>query len=137
MSWGVVSRPQSPQVQVITTLFAGLLILAAVILLVMAGLVIYGVVRILISIGYLFSACIACSLLVLTFSPPDAYPAYLSPRDQLAIQPLIRSWGIDARSDQQLGGMLMWPGCLVYLSAILARVARWYNTDERVVDNMA
>jgi hypothetical protein len=37
-----------------------------------------------------------------------------------------------------VGGMLMWvPGCLVYLSAILARVARWYNTQERVVDNMA
>jgi hypothetical protein len=64
MAWGAVFRPQSPQVQVITTLFAGLLIVAAVIWLVVAGLV-------------------------------------------------------------------MWvPGCLVYLSAILARVARWYNTQE-------
>ena len=60
MAWGAVFRPQSPQVQVITTLFAGLLILAAVIWLVVAG-----------------------------------------------------------------------------LSAILARVARWYNTQESVVDNRA
>lgn len=31
----------------------------------------------------------------------------------------------------------MWvPGCQVYL-AILARGARWYNTQERVVDNLA
>lgn len=29
MAWGAVFRPQSPQVQVITILFAGLLILAA------------------------------------------------------------------------------------------------------------
>jgi hypothetical protein len=41
MAWGAVFRPQSPQVQAITTLFAGFLILAAVILLVAAGLVIY------------------------------------------------------------------------------------------------
>jgi heme/copper-type cytochrome/quinol oxidase subunit 2 len=45
MAWGAVFRPQSPQVQVITTLFAGFLIRAAVILLVVAGLVIYSVVR--------------------------------------------------------------------------------------------
>ena len=31
--------------------------------------------------------------------------------------------GLDAKSDQQLGGLLMWvPGCFVYLSGILATV---------------
>lgn len=91
-------------------------------------------------IAYLFSACTACSLLgaVLTFSPPGAYPAYLNPEDRLGIVPLIRSWGLDAKSDQQLGGMLMWvPGCLVYLSAILTRVARWYAAAEPAVRNPA
>lgn len=87
------------------------------------------------SIVYLFSACTACSLLgaVLTFSSPGAYPAYLEPADRLGILRLLReSWGLDAKSDQQLGGMLMWvPGCFVYLSAILASVARWYRTPER------
>lgn len=83
------------------------------------------------AIIYLFSACTACSLLgaVLTFTPPGAYPSYLQPEDPLGILPLIRQgWGLDAASDQQLGGMLMWvPGCLVYLAAILTRVAQWYG----------
>jgi putative membrane protein len=87
------------------------------------------------AIVYLFSACTACSLLgaVLTFTPPGWYPAYLNPDDRLGILRLIRSgWGLDPRTDQQLGGMLMWvPGCLVYLTAILARVARWYGEPEK------
>ncbi len=87
------------------------------------------------AIVYLFSACTACSLLgaVLTFLPPGAYPAYLDPVDRLGLLRQIRTgWGLDPRTDQQLGGLLMWvPGCLVYLTAILARVARWYATPER------
>ena len=88
------------------------------------------------AIVYLFSACTACSLLgaALTFSSPGAYPAYLRPEDRLGILSLIRSWGLDAKSDQQLGGMLMWvPGCLVYLTAILARVGEWYRAPEPAV----
>ena len=83
------------------------------------------------AIGYLFSACVSCSLLgaVLTFMPPGAYPAYLNPDDQLGILKLVRNdWGLDARTDQQLGGLLMWvPGCFVYLTGILATAARWYG----------
>jgi putative membrane protein len=90
---------------------------------------------------YLFSACTGCSLLgaVLTFTPPGAYPAYLNPEDTLHILPLIRDqWGLDPRSDQQLGGLLMWvPGCLVYLSAILASFARWYAAPERTANHPA
>ena len=87
------------------------------------------------SVAYLFGACVACSMLgaILTFSQPGAYPAYVNPGDPLGALVLIRGvWGLDPKSDQQLGGMLMWvPGCLVYLSAILASVARWYATPDR------
>lgn len=87
------------------------------------------------SIIYLFSACTACSILgaALTFTAPGWYPAYLNPAGDPATVRMIRlDWGIDAKTDQQIGGMLMWvPGCLVYLSAILTRVARWYATPEK------
>jgi cytochrome c oxidase assembly factor CtaG len=86
------------------------------------------------AIGYLFSACTACSLLgaALTFGPTGAYSAYLHPADTLGVLPLIRNqWGIDVKSDQQLAGMLMWvPGCFVYLSAILVRVGEFYRKEE-------
>ena len=83
------------------------------------------------AIAYLFSACTACSLLgaILTFTPLGLYPAYLNLDDRSPILRLVRDgWGLDPKNDQQLGGMLMWvPGCLVYLSVILASVARWYG----------
>ena len=82
------------------------------------------------AVTYLFSACLCCSLLgaFLTFSPVGLYPAYLHPSDSLGILPLLRDrWGLDSASDQQLGGLVMWvPGCFVYLTGILTRVARWY-----------
>jgi putative membrane protein len=85
----------------------------------------------LVAISYLFSACFACSLLgaALTFARPGIYPAYLNPQDSLRILPLVRNkWGLDPANDQQLGGLLMWvPGCLVYLTGILATVVRWYG----------
>ncbi len=83
------------------------------------------------AISYLFGACLSCSLLgaALTFARPGLYPAYLTPDDRLGILPLLRGhWGLDPRNDQQLGGLLMWiPGCFVYLTGILATVARWYE----------
>jgi putative membrane protein len=72
------------------------------------------------AVSYLFSACVCCSLLgaFLTFGPVRLYPAYAG------------YWGLDPKSDQQLGGMLMWvPGCFVYLSAILSTVMRWYRAE--------
>ena len=87
------------------------------------------------AISYLFGACICCSLLgaALAFAPLDLYPAYLHPDDRLGILPLLRDkWGLNPRTDRELGGMLMWvPGCLVYLTAILTTVARWYGTPDR------
>jgi len=77
------------------------------------------------AISYLFSACLCCSLLgaFLTFGQVGLYPAYLNAS--------TRVWGLDPKSDQQLGGLLMWvPGCFVYLAGILSRVVRW---QERAV----
>lgn len=75
------------------------------------------------AVCYLFSACACCSLLgaFLTFAPAGLYPAYLHPE--------IQFWGLDPKSDQQLGGLLMWvPGCFVYLAGILVTIRRWYGT---------
>jgi putative membrane protein len=72
------------------------------------------------AVSYLFSACVCCSLLgaFLTFGPVGLYPAYTG------------YMGLDPKSDQQLGGVLMWvPGCFVYLSGILSTVLRWYGTE--------
>jgi putative membrane protein len=76
------------------------------------------------AVSYLFSACLCCSLLgaFLTFGPVGLYTAYLNPPAHL--------WGLDPKSDQQLGGLLMWvPGCFVYLSGILSTVIRWYGAE--------
>ena len=83
------------------------------------------------AILYLFSACVACSVLgiLITFSPVSVCPIYAQPPvDQLGILNLIQSsWGITPDKDQQIGGLLMWvPMCLVYLSAIIAQLARWF-----------
>jgi putative membrane protein len=81
---------------------------------------------------YLFSACVACSVLgiLITFSPVSVCPIYAqAPTDRLGILNLIQSnWGITPEKDQQIGGLLMWvPMCLVYLSAIVAQLARWFT----------
>src|SRR5215510_11221850 len=80
---------------------------------------------------YLFSACVACSILgiLITFSPVSVCPIYAQPpADRIGIANLIQSnWGITPEKDQQIGGLLMWvPMCLVYLSAIVAQLARWF-----------
>jgi cytochrome c oxidase assembly factor CtaG len=80
---------------------------------------------------YLFSACVACGILgiLITFSPVSVCPIYAQPRaDHLNILNLIQSnWGFTPDKDQQVGGLLMWvPMCLVYLSALVAQLARWF-----------
>jgi cytochrome c oxidase assembly factor CtaG len=80
---------------------------------------------------YLFSACVACSILgiLITFSPVSVCPIYAQPSaDRLGVLNLVQShWGITPDKDQQIGGLLMWvPMCLVYLSAIVAQLARWF-----------
>jgi cytochrome c oxidase assembly factor CtaG len=86
------------------------------------------------TIPYLFTAAASSSALgiILTFAPAGLYPAYLQPFDILRILPLLRQqWGLTPAVDQQLGGLLMWvPGSLVYLSGIIAAMARWYSEPE-------
>jgi putative membrane protein len=80
---------------------------------------------------YLFSACVACSILgiLITFSPVSVCPIYTQlPADRLGIANLIQSkWGFTPDKDQQIGGLLMWvPMCLIYVTAIIAQLARWF-----------
>jgi len=80
---------------------------------------------------YLFSACVACSILgiLITFAPVSVCPIYAQPRaDNFGIAKLIQvNWGFTPEKDQQIGGLLMWvPMCFVYLTAIVAQLARWF-----------
>jgi putative membrane protein len=80
---------------------------------------------------YLFTACVACTLLgvLITFSPVEVCSVYAHPVDRLGVMPLVRDgWGLTAQKDQQVGGLLMWvPACLVYGVGILAVLARLFR----------
>jgi putative membrane protein len=79
-------------------------------------------------IVYLFTACVACTLLgvAITFSPVEVCSVFAHPVDHLGVMRRVRDgWGLTAERDQQIGGLLMWvPACLVYGAAILAVLAR-------------
>lgn len=89
------------------------------------------------AVVYTFGACFAHTILgiVLTFAPVGHYTAYINPPDPYGILPIIRNqWGMTPLVDQEWGGLLMWvPSCLVYLTIILATLARWYRQPERDV----
>jgi cytochrome c oxidase assembly factor CtaG len=82
---------------------------------------------------YLFAACVACTVLgiLVTFSPVEVCPAYMHPADTLGVLPLLREgWGMNCKADQEVGGLLMWvPACLVYATAILATLGRYYGEE--------
>jgi cytochrome c oxidase assembly factor CtaG len=82
-------------------------------------------------IVYLFTACSACSVLgiILTFAPVSICPVYQHPVDRLGMLGTIRgNWGLTSDRDQQIGGLLMWvPMCAIYVTAILAQLARWHS----------
>jgi putative membrane protein len=82
---------------------------------------------------YLFTACIACTLLgvIVTLSPVEVCSVYLRPTDRLGVLPLLREqWGLTPDKDQQLGGLLMWiPPCLIYGAGVLGLLARGYRAD--------
>lgn len=88
-------------------------------------------------IGYLFSACVGCSVLGLgiTFSSHQLYSAYLSTVDPTGTLHLVREqWGITPAVDQQIGGLLMWvPGCVIYVSAALFLLGRWFGEENYTV----
>jgi len=83
--------------------------------------------------GYLFTACVACSLLgiIITFAPVSVCPIFQHPVDQLGMLSTIRNdWGLTIERDQQIGGLLMWvPMCLIYATAILAQLGRLHASE--------
>jgi cytochrome c oxidase assembly factor CtaG len=87
------------------------------------------------AIAYLFTACLACTLLgaSLAFSPVEVCTVYAHPADPLDALPLLRGrFGLTPAVDQMLGGLLMWvPGCTVYAGAILAMLARYHGAPTR------
>lgn len=87
------------------------------------------------ALGYLFAAALANSLLgiILTFAPNLIYTRYQNPNDVLGILPLLRNtWGLSPIADQQLGGVFMWVGGgIIFLTAMLGVLARWYASPEK------
>lgn len=83
---------------------------------------------------YLVAALFASLVLgiILTFAPPDVYPAYLSPVDRFGLLTLLRNdWGLTRSLDQQLGGIIMWVfGSLFYLGVILGTIVSWFSAAE-------
>jgi cytochrome c oxidase assembly factor CtaG len=77
---------------------------------------------------YLFTACISCSLLglLITFAPTGTfypYPAFGAAMKAMTGNP----WNLSPAADQQAAGLIMWvPCCLVYLSACLYLLQRWF-----------
>ena len=61
--------------------------------------------------------------LAIYFAPAVLYPHYAT---------IVRSWGPDALTDQQIGGILMWgAGDLLLLAAVPAIVVAWMRADDR------
>jgi cytochrome c oxidase assembly factor CtaG len=89
----------------------------------------------LLGVVYLFSSCVGCTILgiLITFAPVGVVcPVYLHPVDRLGILPLLReNWGFTPAFDQQAGGLMMWvPACGIYISGVIALLARWYRAGE-------
>ena len=84
---------------------------------------------------YLMPAGMLSTLLgiVLAYVPTILYSAYLHTADPLGILSIIRQdWGLSPKSDQQLGGMLMWvPGSFVYVGTIFFRLVSWFSSADQ------
>jgi cytochrome c oxidase assembly factor CtaG len=93
------------------------------------------------AVGYLFSACLGCSLLgiYITFSPISVCPMYATPPAHSELMLLIRQqWGLTCKLDQQIGGLLMWvPACMIYFTAIMASLKSWYTAGVAGVGSSA
>lgn len=86
-----------------------------------------------IAIAYLFTACLACTALgmILTLGNVEICPAFRSPLAPSSFWRELRPAGT-ARSDQQIGGLLMWvPMCAVYVAAIVIALLRWLGAPTR------
>ncbi len=80
---------------------------------------------------YLSAACIFCSVLglMITFAPTGIYTGYIHIDDRFGFLHMIRNQhGISALIDQQMAGLIMWvPGCLIYLSASMYLLLKWFR----------
>ncbi|WP_339686906.1 cytochrome c oxidase assembly protein [Gimesia maris] len=88
-----------------------------------------------VAVAYLFSACLACTLLgiYITFTVISVCPAFASPVDRIGILNLLYDQGLTPATDQRLGGLLMWvPPCSLYVTAIMVVLKRWYADIEHV-----
>lgn len=82
-----------------------------------------------VGIGYLFTACLACSALgmLITLTPIEVCRSFQAPLAPDAAWASLRA-RLGAARDRQIGGLLMWvPMCLVYVSAIMLELARWFT----------
>lgn len=86
------------------------------------------------SILYLVGASFSGSVLgiLIAFAPAGLYAGYQHPLDALGLLQTIRhDWGIDAASDQQIGGLLMWiPGGIAYLVATIGIFGYWHSRPD-------
>ncbi|QDU87895.1 Cytochrome c oxidase caa3 assembly factor (Caa3_CtaG) [Pirellulimonas nuda] len=83
---------------------------------------------------YLFSACLACTLLgvYITFATLSVCPAFASPVDRIGVLGSLYDMGITPGVDQHLAGLLMWvPPCVLYTGAIVGLLSRWYAETEQ------
>jgi cytochrome c oxidase assembly factor CtaG len=82
-------------------------------------------------IGYLATACFACTALgiLLTLTPINVCPIFQAPVSGPAVWARLRE-AVGAERDRQIGGLMMWlPMCVVYLSAILWELGRWFGVS--------
>jgi putative membrane protein len=86
---------------------------------------------------YLSGACVFCSILglLITFAPTGVYTSYLHIQDHFGFLNMIRNEnGISAQVDQQMGGLIMWvPGCLIYLTASMYLLMKWFKQKNETV----
>ncbi|WP_020601450.1 cytochrome c oxidase assembly protein [Spirosoma spitsbergense] len=89
----------------------------------------------LMGVGYLFTACVGCSLLgmLITFAPVGVYQVYGGPDYFGIAHQLNTDWNLNRSTDQQLAGLLMWvPGCFIYLSGVLYLLINWLGEKQPV-----
>lgn len=88
-----------------------------------------------VSVLYLSTACMFCTILglMITFGPVGLYTHYSNIMDGNGFLPLIRNeWKISPQSDQQIAGLIMWvPCCILYLSASMILLLKWFWSDEK------
>jgi putative membrane protein len=84
---------------------------------------------------YLSAACVFCSILglLITFAPMGVYTPYMQVTDHFGFLNMIRNEeGITVVMDQQIGGLIMWvPGCLIYLSASMFLLMKWFREKKQ------